>query len=107
MKITDELVTTPKIRVYMKDNTLLTSIGTGSSKSCIAATRGTVTQKVLVIENIQIDVLLRCDFIRKHRLIPDLYAKVATLILTHDKIIAVPFFDLDNENNIFFLNTIQ
>ncbi|KAJ8895376.1 hypothetical protein PR048_000708 [Dryococelus australis] len=86
MKVTDDLVTTPKILVHTKDNTLLTLIDTGCSKSC--------RNKFLVIESLQIDAIIGCDFIKKHRLIPDLYDKVATVRHTHDEIIAVSFFNL-------------
>ncbi|KAJ8887456.1 hypothetical protein PR048_013671 [Dryococelus australis] len=49
--------------------------------------------KFLLIENLKADALIGYDFIRKHMLIQDLYAKAITLILTQDKIIAHFLFE--------------
>ncbi|KAJ8888550.1 hypothetical protein PR048_008041 [Dryococelus australis] len=45
-------------------------------------------------------MIIGCDFIQKHRLIPDLHACIATLRHNHDQIIT-------REQNNFLLNCIQ
>ncbi|KAJ8896218.1 hypothetical protein PR048_001561 [Dryococelus australis] len=121
LTITEEILAIPKIIIQTPSTTYLALLDAGCSKSFIVeksidnnnlktipqplklmtATEQLSTPQHYVTLTFQID---GCDFIRKHRLILDLNARIATLRHNRDNIITVPLVDHRESENNFLLN---